>query len=89
VQRAYSYLADRAHGIFDALSVDVPESLELRLVQVGHILAAALHGQDKVGEELRNGLADLTPEEAAVLTLLRNRLNLTLEDKLKAGLEAA
>jgi hypothetical protein len=45
--------------------------------------------KDQVEEELRNGLAALTAEEAAVLTLLRNRLSLTLKDKLKASLEAA
>ena len=42
----------------------------------------------KVEEELREDLAALRPEEAAVLTLLRNRLNLTLKDKLKASLKA-
>ena len=42
----------------------------------------------KVEEELREDLAALRPEEAAVLTLLRNRLNLTLKDKLQASLKA-
>lgn len=42
----------------------------------------------KVEEEVREDLAALRPEEAAVLTLLRNRLNLTLKDKLKASLKA-
>ena len=41
----------------------------------------------KVETELRQGLAALRPEEVAVLTLLRNRLNLTLKDKLKASLK--
>ena len=45
--------------------------------------------KDQVEEELRNGLTALTAEEAAVLTLLRNRLSLTLKDKLKASLNAA
>lgn len=43
----------------------------------------------KVEEELREDLSALRPEEAAVLTLLRNRLNLTLKDKLQASLKAA
>ena len=42
----------------------------------------------KVEEELREDLAALRPEEAAVLTLLRNRLDLTLKDKLQASLKA-
>jgi DNA topoisomerase-1 len=37
-----------------------------------------LEEKHKVEEELREDLAALRPEEAAVLTLLRNRLNLTL-----------
>ena len=41
----------------------------------------------KVEEELREDLAALRPEEAAVLTLLRNRLSLTLKDKLQASLK--
>jgi DNA topoisomerase-1 len=45
--------------------------------------------KDKVDEELREDLSALRPEEAAVLTLLRNRLSLTLKDKLKASLKAA
>jgi DNA topoisomerase-1 len=48
-----------------------------------------LEMKDRVEEELREELAALRPEEAAVLTLLRNRLALTLEDKLKASLKAA
>jgi DNA topoisomerase I len=43
----------------------------------------------RLDEELREDPATLTPEEAAVLTLLRGRLSLTLEDKLKASLKAA
>jgi DNA topoisomerase-1 len=45
--------------------------------------------KEKVEEELRDDLADLRPEEAAVLTLLQTRLSLTLKGKLKASLEAA
>jgi DNA topoisomerase-1 len=45
--------------------------------------------KDKVDEELREDLSALRPEEAAVLTLLRNRLSLTLKDKLEASLKAA
>jgi DNA topoisomerase I len=45
--------------------------------------------KDKVDEELRDDLASLRPEEAAVLTLLRNRLSLTLKDKLESSLKAA
>jgi DNA topoisomerase-1 len=48
-----------------------------------------LEVKGKVEDELRGDLAALRPEEAAVLTLLRNRLALTLKDKLKASLEAA
>jgi DNA topoisomerase-1 len=44
--------------------------------------------KDGLEEELREGLATLSPEEAAVLTLLRARLNLTFKDKLKASLKA-
>jgi DNA topoisomerase-1 len=42
----------------------------------------------KAEEELRQDLASLSPEEAAVLTLLRNRLSLTLKDKLRGSLQA-
>jgi len=45
--------------------------------------------KEKVEEELRDDLADLRPEEAAVLTLLQTRLSLTVKDKLRASLEAA
>jgi DNA topoisomerase I len=45
--------------------------------------------KDRVEKELRDDPADLRPEEAAVLTLLQNRLSLTLKDKLKASLERA
>jgi len=48
-----------------------------------------LEVKDKVEKELREDLAALRPEEAAVLTLLQNRLTLTLKDKLKASLKAA
>jgi DNA topoisomerase-1 len=48
-----------------------------------------LEVKDRVEEELRENLASLRPEEAAVLALLRDRLSLTLEDKLKASLKAA
>ena len=39
------------------------------------------------GMGLREGLAALTAEEAAVLTLLRNRLSLTLKEKLSSSLK--
>ena len=45
--------------------------------------------KDEVDRELRDELASLKPEEAAVLTLLRNRLRLTLKDKLETSLKAA
>jgi DNA topoisomerase-1 len=45
-----------------------------------------LQTKRKVEEELRADLAALTAEEAAVLTLLRARLSLTLKDKLKSSL---
>jgi DNA topoisomerase-1 len=48
-----------------------------------------LETKRKVEEELRQDLAALSPEEAAVLTLLRHRLSLTLKDKLQGSLEAA
>jgi DNA topoisomerase-1 len=41
-----------------------------------------LEVKDKVEAELRDDLAGLKPEEAAVLTLLQARLSLTLKDKL-------
>ncbi len=47
--------------------------------------ALLLDVKDKVEREL----AALSPEEAAVLTLLRHRLNVTLKDKLEASLDAA
>ena len=45
--------------------------------------------KDKVEEELRDDLATLRPEEAAVLALLQERLSLTLKDKLEASIEVA
>jgi DNA topoisomerase I len=45
--------------------------------------------KDKLEEELREDLAALRPEEAAVLALLQRRLSLTVKDKLKASLAAA
>ena len=45
--------------------------------------------KDKVEAELRDDLAGLKPEEAAVLTLLQSRLSITLKDKLKASVAAA
>ena len=47
-----------------------------------------LEVKDKVEAELRDDLADLKPEEAAVLTLLQTRLSMTLKDKLKASVAA-
>jgi DNA topoisomerase I len=47
-----------------------------------------LEVKGEVEKELRDGLATLMPEEAAVLALLRNRLSLTLKDKLKSSLRA-
>jgi len=44
-----------------------------------------LEVKDKVEAELRDDLAGLKPEEAAVLTLLQARLSLTLKDKLIAS----
>jgi DNA topoisomerase-1 len=38
--------------------------------------------KEQVEAELRDELADLKPEEAAVLTLLQSRLRTTLKDKL-------
>jgi DNA topoisomerase-1 len=43
----------------------------------------------EVEEELREDLAALGPEEAAVLAMLQQRLKLTLKDKLHASLTAA
>jgi DNA topoisomerase I len=48
-----------------------------------------LEVKEKVEAELREDLAGLKPEEAAVLTLLQARLSLTLEDKLRASARAA
>jgi DNA topoisomerase I len=48
-----------------------------------------LEVKGKVEEELRRDIAALRPEEAAVLTLLQNRLALTLKDKFKASLRVA
>jgi DNA topoisomerase-1 len=45
--------------------------------------------KDKVEAELRENLAALSPEETAVLTLLRNRLSFTLKDKLEASVAAS
>ena len=45
--------------------------------------------KDKVEAELRDDLAGLKPEEAAVLTLLQSRLSITLKDKLTASVAAA
>jgi DNA topoisomerase-1 len=39
--------------------------------------------KEKIEAELREGLSGLSPEEAAVLTLLQSRLTLTLEGKLR------
>jgi hypothetical protein len=38
---------------------------------------------------MRDGLAALNPEEVAVLTLLRSRIDVTLKRKLEDSLEAA
>ena len=43
--------------------------------------ALLLEVREPVEEELREDLADLRPEEVAVLTLLQHRLSLTLEEK--------
>ncbi|WP_418317623.1 DNA topoisomerase IB [Piscinibacter sakaiensis] len=48
-----------------------------------------LEMRDEVRAELRDDLPQLSPEEAAVLSLLQARLNRTLEDNLKASLAAA
>ena len=47
-----------------------------------------LEVKEKVEQELREDLAELQPEEVAVLTLLRSRLSFTLKDKLQASLAA-
>ena len=47
-----------------------------------------LEVKDNVEAELREELAHLKPEEAAVLTLLQSRLSLSLKDKLEAGVAA-
>jgi DNA topoisomerase-1 len=44
-----------------------------------------LEVKEKVEAELRDNLATLKPEEAAVLTLLQSRLSTTLKDKLEAS----
>ena len=48
-----------------------------------------LEVKDQVEKELRDDLATIKPEEAAVLALLRNRLGRTLKDKLEASRKAA
>jgi DNA topoisomerase-1 len=48
-----------------------------------------LEVKDQVEEELREDLARLKPEEAAVLAMLEARLQRTLEDSLKESLAAA
>jgi DNA topoisomerase I len=47
-----------------------------------------LEVKERVETELWDDLADLKPEEAAVLTLLQARISLTLKDKLKKSLGA-
>nr|WP_255429630.1 DNA topoisomerase IB [Ramlibacter albus] len=49
----------------------------------------ALEVKQRADEELREHLAELKPEEAAVLAMLEARLNRTLEGSLKASLAAA
>lgn len=51
--------------------------------------ALLLEVKAQVEAELREELATLGPEEAAVLTLLRQRLGTTLKDKLEASLRPA
>jgi DNA topoisomerase-1 len=48
-----------------------------------------LEVKEKVETELREDLGTLSPEEAAVLSLLQSRISLTLTDKLEASLKAA
>jgi hypothetical protein len=48
-----------------------------------------LQVKPQAGKELRQDLAALRPEEVAVLTLLRTRLNATLKDKLQASLKVS
>ena len=45
--------------------------------------------KERVEDELREDLADLKPEEVAVLTLLQARLSTTLKDKLRKSAEMA
>jgi DNA topoisomerase-1 len=45
--------------------------------------------KEQVEAELREDLAHLKPEEAAVLTLLQTRLSTTLKDRLEASLKSA
>jgi DNA topoisomerase I len=47
-----------------------------------------LEVKEKVEAELREDLESLQPEEVAVLSLLRSRFNLTLQDKLHASVSA-
>jgi DNA topoisomerase-1 len=51
--------------------------------------AMMLEIKDKVESELRDNLASLKPEEAAVLTLLETRINRDLRDTLRAAVAAA
>lgn len=51
--------------------------------------ALLLEVKEQVEAELRDDLAHLKPEEAAVLTLLQRRLSTTLKDKLQSSLKAA
>ena len=50
--------------------------------------ALLLEVKEQVEAELRDDLARLKPEEAAVLTLLQSRLSTTLKDKLQASLKS-
>ena len=47
-----------------------------------------LQVKEKAEAELRDNLSGLTPEEAAVLTLLQRRLSQTLKDKLRDSIAA-
>jgi len=49
----------------------------------------ALQVKERAEEELRENIAELKPEEAAVLAMLEARLKRTLEGSLKASLKAA
>lgn len=51
--------------------------------------ALALQVKQRADEQLRENLASLKPEEAAVLALLEARLSRTLEDSLQASLKRA